>query len=57
MSNPQLSDALARAERALDRLDRAAAALRQGREREKRLKSTVREVVAELDSIIAGGSR
>jgi hypothetical protein len=57
MSNPQLSDALARAERALDRLDRAAAALRQSGEREKRLKSTVREVVAELDSIIAGGSR
>jgi hypothetical protein len=57
MSNPQLIEALDRAERALDRLDRAATALRQSSEREKRLKSTVREVVAELDSIIAGGSR
>ncbi len=57
MNSPQLADALDRAERALDRLDRAAAALRQSGEREKRLKSTVREVVAELDSIIASGSR
>lgn len=57
MSSPQLFDALERAERALDRIDRAAAALRQSGEREKKLKSTVREVVAELDSIIAGGSR
>lgn len=57
MSNPQLLEALNRAERALDRLDRAASSLRESREREKRLKSTVREVVAELDSIIAGGSR
>ncbi|QIK95787.1 hypothetical protein G7076_04290 [Sphingomonas sp. HDW15A] len=57
MSNPQLMEALDRAERALDRLDRAASSLRESREREKRLKSTVREVVAELDSIIAGGSR
>ena len=57
MSNPQLIEALDRAERALDRLDRAATALRQSGEREKKLKSTVREVVAELDSIIAGGSR
>ena len=57
MNSPQLADALDRAERALDRLDRAAAALRQSAEREKRLKSTVREVVAELDSIIASGSR
>ena len=57
MSNPQLVDALDRAERALDRLDRAATSLCQSGEREKRLKSTVREVVAELDSIIAGGSR
>lgn len=57
MSNPQLMEALNRAERALDRLDRAASSLRESGEREKRLKSTVREVVAELDSIIAGGSR
>jgi ABC-type transporter Mla subunit MlaD len=57
MSNPQLTDALDRAERALDRLDRAASSLRQSSERERRLKSTVREVVAELDSLIAGGSR
>jgi len=57
MSNPQLTDALDRAERALDRLDRAASSLRQSSERERRLKSTVREVVAELDSLIEGGSR
>ena len=57
MSNPQLMEALNRAERALERLDRAASSLRESGEREKRLKSTVREVVAELDSIIAGGSR
>ena len=57
MSNPQLTDALDRAERALDRLDRAASSLRMSGERERRLKSTVREVVAELDSLIASGSR
>lgn len=57
MSNPQLLEALNRAERALERLDRAASSLLESGEREKRLKSTVREVVAELDSIIAGGSR
>ena len=57
MSDLQLADALDRAERALERIDRAASALTETRGREQRLKATVREVVAELDSIIASGSR
>ena len=57
MSDLQLADALDRAERALERIDRAVTALAETRGREQRLKATVREVVAELDSIIASGSR
>ena len=55
MSDPALLDSLERAEQALRRIERAAAALRETREREQRLTATVREVVAELDSLIAGG--
>ena len=57
MSDNALADSLGRAERALARIEQAAARLSAAGQREQRLKSTMREVVAELDSIIAGGSR
>ncbi|HET9397325.1 MAG TPA: hypothetical protein VFO45_00740 [Sphingomicrobium sp.] len=57
MSDSALADSLDRAERALGRIEQAAARLAAAGQREQRLKTTMREVVAELDSIIAGGSR
>ena len=57
MSNQVLTDAIDRAERALARLERAAASVRGNRGREDKLRATVREVVAELDSIFAAGDR
>ena len=57
MSNQSLIDAIERAERAAGRLERAAADLSSSRGREEKLRSTVREVVAELDSLIAAGGR
>ena len=57
MTESALDDSIARAERALARIEQAAARMAATSEREQRLKATVREVVAELDSIIAGGSR
>lgn len=54
MSNHALLDALTRAERALDRIERAAAAATTYRGREAKLRATVREVVTELDSILGG---
>ena len=55
MVSQHLSHALERAERALERIERAAAAIERSRGRDERLRSTVREVVAELDSIIGAG--
>ena len=57
MTEHALAESLERAEQALGRIERAAARLAATRDNEQRLKATVREVVAELDSIIAGGSR
>ncbi len=57
MSDQLLTDAIDRAERALSRLERAAADVRANRGREEKLRATVRGVVAELDSIFAGGDR
>lgn len=57
MSDSALADSLERAERALGRIEQAAARLAAAGQREQRLRTTMREVVAELDSIIAGGSR
>ena len=57
MTDSALANNLERAERALARIEQAAARLAATSQREQHLKATVREVVAELDSIIAGGSR
>ena len=57
MSDQVLTDAIDRAERALSRLERAAASIKGSRDRENRLRTTVREVVAELDSFFADGDR
>lgn len=55
MASQPLLDAIARAGRAVERIERAAARIERSRGRDERLRSTVREVVAELDSIIGGG--
>lgn len=55
MSQIELNQALDRAERALDRLDAAVGRIRHVKGREEKLRATVRDVVAELDSIFAGG--
>ena len=57
MSNQVLTDAVLRAERALSRLEQAAASIKGGRGREDKLRASVRDVVAELDSIFAAGER
>ena len=57
MSDHALGSHLDKAERALARIEQAARRLSATSEREERLKATVRDVVAELDSLIAGGSR
>ena len=57
MSNQVLTDAVLRAERALSRLERAAASIKGSRGREEKLRASVRDVVAELDSIFAAGER
>ena len=57
MSDQVLTDAIDRAERALSRLERAAASIKGSRGRDDKLRATVRDVVAELDSIFAGGER
>lgn len=56
MTDSAIATSLDRAEKALGRAEQAAARIASAREREQRLKATVREVVAELDSLIAGGS-
>ncbi|MEO6581069.1 MAG: hypothetical protein ABIN83_07940 [Sphingomicrobium sp.] len=57
MSNQLLNEAIVRAERALTRLEAAASTLNGSRGREEKLRATVRDVVAELDSIFASGGR
>ncbi len=57
MSDPLLTDAIDRAERAMARLERAAASIKGNRGREEKLRATVRDVVAELDSIFASEAR
>ena len=57
MSDQVLTDAIDRAERALTRLERAAGSIKGSRGREDKLRATVRDVVAELDSIFAAGDR
>ena len=54
MTDDGLAEALDRAERALARIERAIADARPSREREDRLRAKVRDVVAELDSMIEG---
>ena len=55
MSDQVLTDAIDRAERALSRLERAAAPIKANRGRDEKLRSAVRDVVSELDSILAAG--
>ncbi|MCY7271251.1 MAG: hypothetical protein LH485_04255 [Sphingomonas bacterium] len=57
MSNQVLTDAIDRAERAMSRLEQAASRIDTSRGREEKLRATVRGVVSELDSILAGGDR
>jgi hypothetical protein len=57
MSNQVLTDAIVRAERAMSRLEAAVSKIKGGRGREEKLRATVRDVVAELDSIFASGDR
>ena len=57
MSNQVLIDAIVRAERAMSRLEQTVATVKGSRGREEKLRATVRDVVAELDSIFASGGR
>ena len=53
MNDPLLANALERAERALDRIERAAAGVADDRCRAQALRRTVETVVAELDQLIS----
>ena len=58
MTDLLLADAYDRAERALDRIERAAAGVAGDRQREQALRTTVEAVVSELDQMIrASGAR
>jgi len=54
MSDDGLVHSLDRAERALERIERALSRLQAGGGRDEKLRERVRDVVAELDSIIEG---
>ena len=54
MSDDGLAQSLDRAERALERIERALPRLKSASGRDDQLRAKVRDVVAELDSIIAG---
>jgi hypothetical protein len=54
MSDDGLVISLDRAERALERIEQALYRLRSGDARDEKLRARVRDVVAELDSIIEG---
>ena len=58
MDQTTLADALSRAERALDRIERTSATQRTGQDRDQQLRAKVRGVVEELDAMIrAAGAR
>ena len=52
MSDDGLVHSLDRAERALERIERALSRLKTGSSRDEQLRARVRDVVAELDSLI-----
>jgi hypothetical protein len=52
MDDGELSSALSRAERALERIERAFAGQRKIESRDEELRAKVREVVEELDELI-----
>ena len=54
MSDDGLAQSLDRADRALERIERDLSRLRSGGARDEQLRAKVRDVVAELDSIIEG---
>ncbi len=54
MSDDGLVSSLDRADRALERIERALSRLKSGDDRDEQLRARVRDVVAELDSLIAG---
>lgn len=54
MSDDGLVQSIDRADRALERIERALARLKDGGARDDKLRAKVRDVVAELDSIIEG---
>jgi hypothetical protein len=54
MSDDGPVQSLDRAERALERIERALARLKTGGRRDEQLRARVRDVVAELDSLIEG---
>ena len=54
MSDEGLVSALDRADRAMERIERALSRLKGSSGRDERLRARVRDVVAELDSIIEG---
>ena len=54
MSDDGLVHSIDRAGRALERIERALSQLRAGSGRDEKLRARVRDVVAELDSIIEG---
>jgi hypothetical protein len=56
MDDIALLEALARAERALERIERSASAAKSGSARETALRDKVRGVVAELDEMLAGAN-
>ena len=57
MSNQVLTDAIVRAEHAMARLEQTVSTIRGSRGREEKLRATVRDVVAELDSMFASSGR
>ena len=54
MSDDGLVHSLDRAERALERIEQALSRLKSGNGRDEKLRARVRDVVAELDSLIEG---
>ena len=54
MSDDSLVQSLDRAERALERIERVLSRLRAGGARDEQLRARIRDVVAELDSLIEG---
>ena len=57
MSDQLLTDAIDRAERAMARLEQSASRINSNLAREEKLRAAVRDVVAELDSMLVGSER